>query len=554
MLLLLPYRDKSIARSVPVVTLLIVLLCTVVMFAFQSRDAARVQHAIEFYHESGLDRIELPRYQQYLAERTDPQSEERLHLLQTAAPMSGAAIQLMQSDVTFLLLLHAGHIVRDDDPSYSDWSADRRHFDEILNSTVQARYSLARSQAQEIWRFFTYAFLHASVAHWLGNMLVLVLVGPFVEAALGRVRFVIAYLAGAAAGGALHVLVSDASVIGASGAIAATVGMLAVLYGTRKLPVFYWVFFVFGTTRLPALALLPVWLINEGFQWSMQASRTLSGATVAYGAHVGGLCAGAILASVLRTRLAPGAAAHAEADGAEPRRTEQSSTLAAQAQDAASRLDIRRATRLYRELVELEPKRSDYLGAYLNVALLGADEETLHDASLRLLWSKFRKPTDDLRKTFLQLTQPKVLKALPIDEHLRLARRLVRFREDAAALRIIDAILQDDHLRQLYGRQLADCLLGLYTAYTRHGLHKQAERINSRLSSYFPSTEEIGGMAPTHRPPPTLVSSRTTANRLSLTQPLTQPLTQALTQPLTQALTQPDTRTVPAPATRAERS
>jgi membrane associated rhomboid family serine protease len=518
-MLLLPYRDSSVTRSLPVVTGLIVLACVVVMFGFQDKDPAREQAAVQFYNDSGLGRIEVPRYQAYLAERTDPGAAERLHLLQKAPAKSDFPRQLLEADTRFQADLHARRVVRPDDPSFASWSADRQRYDELAHATVQARYSLARADLAQPWRFVTYAFLHGSIAHLLGNLLVLVLVGPFVEAALGRVRFALAYLAGAAAAGALHILVSDAPVIGASGAIAASVGMLAVLYGTRKVPVFYWVF-VFGTARIPALALLPVWLINEGYQWSLQAKGPLSGAAVAYGAHVGGLIAGAVLGWLLRPAQPPVAPRRAGSPGTINRRTEPGSTLAAQAQDAAARLDIRRATRLYRQLAELEPERTEYLGAYLNVTLLGADDEALQDAALRLLWAKFKTPTDELRKTFLQLTQPKVLKSLPIDEHLRLARRLVRFREDAAALRVIDAILRDDHLRHLYGRQLADCLLGLFTAYARHGLNKQAEQINTRLSTYFPSSEQIGGVAPANRPPSTILTSlRPTLAQISLTQP-----------------------------------
>jgi len=303
-MLLLPYSDKSVARSFPVVTTLLVVACTVVLFAFQSRDALREQHALEFYHESGLDKIEVPRYEEYLASSNEPVATERLRLLHRAEPGSMAAAQLVQSDALFLRALHAKRIVREDEAGFAAWSADRQLFDSLFNSTVQARFSLERFQIEEIWRFVTYSFLHGGIAHWLGNMLVLVLVGPFVEAALGRLRFAIAYVAGGAAAGALHVLVSDSAVIGASGAIAATIGMLAVLYGTRKVPVFYWIFIVFGTAQIPALALLPIWLINEGYQWSLQAKGPLSDATVAYGAHVGGLCAGAILARLWRPRAA----------------------------------------------------------------------------------------------------------------------------------------------------------------------------------------------------------------------------------------------------------
>ncbi len=504
MLLLLPYRDRSIARNVPLVTVVIALACTVMLIAFHGKDAALEEQAYAYYEASGLDKVELPRYEAFLAGRSDSASAERLQRLHSVPASSAAAARLAQGDVHFQEELLALRVVTPDDPAYAQWREGRRHFDELIQATGVARFSLSRANAGQFWRFFTYGFLHANAAHLLGNLLVLILVGPFVEAALGPMRFAACYLLGGAAAGALQVAVSDASVIGASGAVAATVGMLAVLYGTARVPVFYWVFFVFGTTRLPALALLPVWLLNEGYQWLLQSQSAVSGSGVAYGAHVGGLAAGAALAWVLRPSAPGGAVAHG--NKTEARRADSGSTLAAQARDAASRLDIRRATRLYRELVELEPTRMDYKGSYLNVALLGADDDALQDSALRLLWSKFRKPTDELRKTFLQLTQDKVLKVLPVDEHLRLARRLVKFREDAAALRVIDALLRDEHMRKTFGRQLADCLLGIFTAYSRHGLQRQAEQISTRLSTYFPAGSQIGGAPPANRPPPTIVT------------------------------------------------
>jgi len=92
-----------------------------------------------------------------------------------------------------------------------------------------------------------------------------------------------------------------------------------------------------------------------------------------------------------------------------------------------------------------------------------------------------------------------VLKVLPIDEHLRLARRLVKLHEDAAALKVLDAILSDNHLRELYARQLADCLLGIYTGYVRRRLTTLAETIQSRLTQYFEATNDLGGLPPATR-------------------------------------------------------
>jgi membrane associated rhomboid family serine protease len=521
-MLLLPLRDKVAAAQLPWVALLVALACVVVYGGLQGADATRTARAYEFYTESGLDGIELPRYQAYLAARMDGTSAQRLHLLQNAADARAGA-QLIQGDDRFLDRLHgrntrADPVVPESDPLYARWSKARGHFEELLGATATARYGLSRAQGTEVWRFLTYAFLHPGPGALLCSVALVLLIGPFVEAVLGHARFALAYLGGAAVAGGLHILVSDTEITGAAGALAAVVGMLLALYGARTVPVYFGVVKVVRSFRFPPLALVPVWLAAEVYQWSERARLPLSDATLSYGAHAAALCAGALIAWVLRpAEVAPSSSGRRSWDP--PRRTETGSSLAAQAQDAAARLDIRRATRLYRELVELEPARTDYLGAYLNVALLGADEEALQDAALRLLWNKLRTPTDDLRKTFLQLTQPKVLKALPIDEHLRLARRLVRFREDSAALRVIDALLRDEHLRELYGRQLADCLLGLFTAYVRHGLQKQAEQIQSRLSSYFPSADQIGGVAPANRPPSTLFTSlRPTVAGLALPQ------------------------------------
>jgi membrane associated rhomboid family serine protease len=506
-MLLLPYHTRFSAQTLPWVTLALMLACIVVWFGPQARDQAREQRAFEYYFESGLAAVELDRYREYLISRSDPDSARRLRQLERVPALSAPAAQLLQGDPRFLYELRAGQIVQPSDRGYPAWRDKRRRFDEMLAATVIGRFALTRDAAGEFWRFVTHQFLHGSPGHLLGNMIVLALAGPFAEAALGRWRFLIGYLAGGAFAGGVHLALSAMPLIGASGAIAAAMAMVAVLYGTRRVPVFYWITFLFGTARIPALALLPAWLVNEFYQWASNPDSP-----VATAAHVGGFAAGAAIAWLLRTPDRERVNRLLEVQTSEQRTPERESTLISQARDAASRLDTRRASRLYRELVELEPQRIEHLSSYLNVALLGSDETTLQDAALRLLWLKSRKPSDELRKAYLQLTQPKVLTALPIDEHLRLARRLVKVHEDAAALRVLDAILRDDNLRQLYGRQLADCLLGLYTAYVRHGLTRPAQSIHSRLSSYFESPDRIGGLAPSTRPPSTLLTGvRTTA-------------------------------------------
>jgi hypothetical protein len=107
------------------------------------------------------------------------------------------------------------------------------------------------------------------------------------------------------------------------------------------------------------------------------------------------------------------------------------------------------------------------------------------------------------------MSQPHVLAVLPVEEQLRLARRLVATREDAAALRVLDGLLGTETTRNLYGRQLADCLLGLFTTYSRHGLRQQADQVRQRLAQHFPSPATLGGLAPNREPPMTVRGATT---------------------------------------------
>lgn len=73
----------------------------------------------------------------------------------------------------------------------------------------------------QYYRLLTAAFLHAGIFHIALNMFALAQLGPVLEAALGRVRFVALYLLAALGGSTLSYLVSDPRTlgVGASGAI-----------------------------------------------------------------------------------------------------------------------------------------------------------------------------------------------------------------------------------------------------------------------------------------------------------------------------------------------
>jgi membrane associated rhomboid family serine protease len=151
-------------------------------------------------------------------------------------------------------------------------------------------------------------FLHGGLLHLGGNMLFLFVFGNNVEDRLGRLRYLIFYLAAgylATYGFALSDPSSTDTLVGASGAIAGVLGAYLVLYPRARV-----------TSLVPFLFFLPVWLpawivLGSWFvlQWLyFRGAATAEGAGVAYLAHVVGFAAGVVLVILLgglRSRRPP---------------------------------------------------------------------------------------------------------------------------------------------------------------------------------------------------------------------------------------------------------
>ncbi len=95
----------------------------------------------------------------------------------------------------------------------------------------------------ELWRVFTYAFLHANTTHLLVNMLALYSLGGFLEALLGGWRYLLIYCASAVGGGIATALAGGLRVamgglpsysVGASGAIWGLMGATLALVLSRQ--------------------------------------------------------------------------------------------------------------------------------------------------------------------------------------------------------------------------------------------------------------------------------------------------------------------------------
>ena len=149
----------------------------------------------------------------------------------------------------------------------------------------------------------TSMFLHGGFLHVGSNMLFLWIFGNNVEDALGRVRFVVFYLACGVAAALAQVVAStmagDAEVpmVGASGAIAGVLAAYMVMFPRANVKTLVFVFIFFRILYLPAALFIGLWFV-------LQVLGVLFGGSpgVAVFAHVGGFVTGWLLVRAIGRR------------------------------------------------------------------------------------------------------------------------------------------------------------------------------------------------------------------------------------------------------------
>ena len=149
----------------------------------------------------------------------------------------------------------------------------------------------------------TGTFLHGGWLHLLGNMLFLWIFGNNIEDRLGRVAFLLFYLAGGVVAGLAQVWIDPAStvpLVGASGSIAAALGAYLVLYPGARITSLIFLGFFYQLAQVPAVVVLGFWFLLQLVDGvaSLGASNAQGG--VAFFAHVGGFAAGMVVAVVVR--------------------------------------------------------------------------------------------------------------------------------------------------------------------------------------------------------------------------------------------------------------
>jgi membrane associated rhomboid family serine protease len=157
------------------------------------------------------------------------------------------------------------------------------------------------------WTFLTSMFMHSpiSISHLLFNMITLLFIGSFVERLIGKKRFLWLYFIGGLLASLTFVLLSGffgttplgakifsdpmTMAVGASGAIFALGGLLAVLTPKMKVLVMF-------------IIPMPMWMAMIGLVFVLWAVSLGLPLGVGNTAHFGGLMVGVIYGAFLRTK------------------------------------------------------------------------------------------------------------------------------------------------------------------------------------------------------------------------------------------------------------
>ena len=167
---------------------------------------------------------------------------------------------------------------------------------------------LARDHIAWFAGVLTSMFMHASWVHILGNMLFLWIFGNNVEDVMGRLRFLVFYLASGFAAALAQAYVTlhwsgtaAASIpnVGASGAIAGVLGAYLILLPHARVLT---LLFGFIPWRLSAGFFLVAWFVFQLWQGDFSLTHPEQGGGVAFAAHVGGFLFGAVTLRAFQVR------------------------------------------------------------------------------------------------------------------------------------------------------------------------------------------------------------------------------------------------------------
>lgn len=387
-MLIVPVFNKA-TRKIPYVCIALIAINSFIFFFLQAGDGQIQEDAYAYYESSGLLEIELEAYLDYLSSAGESVPDRALK----SDAKRSEYLHKMFSDSEFRQRLENGEIITPQNDNYTEWYEKRNKFEGLLKQSVISRFGYSPKDNNLIG-LFTCMFLHGGIMHLVGNMVFLWLVGAVLEKALGAFSFLGLYVVCGICAGALFGLIyplTPGPLVGASGAIAGLMGAYGIIFAMRRIRVFYSVGFYFNYAVLPAIALFPVWLVNEFFQLF-----TNQGSHVAYVAHIGGLLSGILIGTGYRKLQKD----RIEELFEEEEKSSEIELLLDRGQERFIELDIDEARILFRKVLSMSPDNRTALRHLFLIEKTSPQSEEFHQSAYRLLQNIGRENRDEYLQVF----------------------------------------------------------------------------------------------------------------------------------------------------------
>jgi membrane associated rhomboid family serine protease len=488
-MLVIPLHRRPGWAGLPWATLLLVLANVFVFFVLQSGDRAAEQAALRFYTGSGLAALEAPPVQALL--RENGRSELADTMVSLPEPQRDALqLKYIEYDPLLAAAVREFRLVAANHPEHDYWRERRVRLQGLLEQRFTDRHAL-RYDAPRLGAVLSSNFLHGDLGHLAGNMLFLLLLGVLVEGALGAQYYLLLYALSAIGATGLSLLVNlgePGMELGASGAIAGLMGAFCMLWGLRKVRVFYWLLVVFGHARVVALWLLPFWLGWE--LWNAFGDSR----GVAFYAHAGGIMVGALSAYALRA-LGLARTEYLDHEIEDDREVALRTALRA----ALGQLDFDRARTVLAELAELAPDDPGLDDAGYRAWRSSPQAAPFHAHARSLLLVPRRGGR--VGASHVALFEDYVAASggrpkLSAPELLSLARRWTAAGEPAAAERLLARMA--DRQPALPG--LAEAWFALWLVLRDGGSNADARRVGEALVHRFPASPEAAKLRDGNHP------------------------------------------------------
>jgi len=156
-----------------------------------------------------------------------------------------------------------------------------------------------------LFPLITANFLHGGWLHLLGNMLYLWVFGDNIEGCLGHLGYLFIYLIMGAGSQLLHLIsdpLSQAPLIGASGAIAGVLGAYFILYPQSRVLTLVPLGFFITLIRVPAVIFLALWFLLQLSNVFAAGMAPGVPQPVAWWAHIGGFIIGVVVGLKVRRK------------------------------------------------------------------------------------------------------------------------------------------------------------------------------------------------------------------------------------------------------------